>query len=322
MGFSDNGAFSFIASDGDDDQRLDTVVARHVRQCSRTRAAGLIRKGFIQLNRHEVKPSQRVHLGEEICGRVPPPEPVGIIPEPIDLDPLYQDDAVLVLNKPAGLVVHPAPGHETGTLVHGLLYHYPDLFSVGGERRPGIVHRLDKETSGCLVVAFNDQAHAELSRQFKARTTYKEYLALVHGRLSGEVGSIDQPIGRHPVDRKKMAINGRHARTAHTKWQVEGRYPAATLIKLYLKTGRTHQIRVHLSALRHSVVGDSIYGPRRSSRTLEISSGNRVAVSRQMLHARCLGFIHPVTGKKVVFEAPLPADMAQLIEVLNRFRDS
>lgn len=318
MGSSDSGAFCFIVNDCDDDQRLDTVVARHIVQCSRTRAAGLIRGGFIRLNRHEVKPSQRVHSGEEVCGQVPLPEPVEITPEPIEIDTLYRDDAILVLNKPAGLVVHPAPGHETGTLVHGLLYHFSNFFSVGGQLRPGIVHRLDKDTSGCLVVAFNDRAHENLSRQFKARTTYKKYLALVHGRIVAHMGSIDRPIGRHPVDRKKMTVGGRHARTAHTRWQVEDRYSTATLIKLYLKTGRTHQIRVHLSALGHSVVGDSVYGSRRSDRTLEISPGNRVPVPRQMLHARRLGFDHPVTGKKMVFEAPIPADMAQLINELRR----
>jgi len=200
---TDSGAFIFTASESDAGQRLDSVIASHLIQCSRTQAAGLIRGGFIRLGNQVVKPAHRVRSGEEIQGRVPPPESSDIIPEPIELDTLYKDDHFIVLNKPAGRVVHPAPGHETGTLVHGLLYHFPGLFSVGGRIRPGIVHRLDKDTSGCLVVALNDRAHQEISGLFKARDVYKEYLALVHGAVTGNTGMIYRPIGRHPVDRKK-----------------------------------------------------------------------------------------------------------------------
>jgi len=315
---TDSGAFIFTASESDAGQRLDSVIASHLSQCSRTQAAGLIRDGFIRLDSQVVKPAHRVHSGEEIQGRVPPPEFADIIPEPIKLDTLYKDDHFIVLNKPAGRVVHPAPGHQTGTLVHGLLYHFPDLFSVGGRIRPGIVHRLDKDTSGCLVVALNDRAHQEISGLFKTRAVYKEYLALVHGTVTGNTGMIDRPIGRHPVDRKKMTVNGRHARTAQTHWRVVRRFPSATLIRLYLKTGRTHQIRVHLNSLGHPVVGDSVYGPRRTAGILEVSPGNRIRVPRQMLHARYLGFVHPASGKKVIFEAPIPEDMAEIIAALNR----
>lgn len=313
---TDSGAFFFTASESDAGQRLDSVIAGHLSQCSRTQAASLIKDGFIRLDSQVVKPAYRVRLGEEIQGRVPPPESADIIPEPIELDTLYQDDHFIVLNKPAGRVVHPAPGHQTGTLVHGLLYHFPGLFSVGGRIRPGIVHRLDKDTSGCLVVALNDRAHQEISGLFKARAVYKEYLALVHGAVTGNTGMIDRPIGRHPVDRKKMTVNGRRARTAQTNWRVVRRFPSATLIRLYLKTGRTHQIRVHLNSLGHPVVGDSVYGPRRTAGILEVSPGNRIRVPRQMLHARYLGFVHPASGKKIIFEAPIPEDMAEIIAAL------
>ena len=314
---ADPGAFIFTADESDAGKRLDYVIASHLIRCSRTQAANLIRDGFIRLDNLVVKPAHRVRFGDEIQGHVPPPKSTDIIPEPIELDTLYKDKHFIVINKPAGRVVHPAPGHETGTLVHGLLYHFPGLFSVGGRLRPGIVHRLDKDTSGCLVVALNDWAHQEISGLFKARTVYKEYLALVHGTVSGNMGRIDRPIGRHPVDRKKMTVNGRHAHTAQTNWRVVRRFPSATLIRLYLKTGRTHQIRVHLNALGHPVVGDRVYGPRRKVGILEVSPSNRVRVPRQMLHARYLGFVHPASGKKVIFKAPIPKDMAAIIGALN-----
>jgi len=314
---TDPGAFIITADESDAGQRLDYVIASHLIQCSRTQAANLIRNGFIRLDNLVVKPAYRVRSGEKIQGRIPPSEPVDIIPEPIELDILYKDNHFIVINKPAGRVVHPAPGHETGTLVHGLLYHFPDLFCVGGRLRPGIVHRLDKDTSGCLVVALNDWAHQEISGLFKTRTVYKEYLALVHGIVTDNIGRIDRPIGRHPVDRKKMTVNGRHARSAQTNWRIVRRFPSATLIRLYLKTGRTHQIRVHLNALGHPVVGDRVYGPRRKVGPLEVSPGNRVRVPRQMLHARYLGFVHPASGKKVIFEAPIPKDMTEIIDALS-----
>lgn len=317
MDTNDSGFIYFTADDDDDRRRLDAVVARHLTDCSRTKATGLIRAGFIHVNRLKVKPSQRVSPGDEIRGRIPPPEPIEITPEPIDLDVLYQDDALLVINKPAGLVIHPAPGHMTGTLVHGLLYHFPNRFSVGGHLRPGIVHRLDKETSGCLVIAFNDRAHENLSFQFKSRTIYKEYLALVHGHLKAAKGYIDQPIGRHPVKRKQMSVGGQRPRSALTRWRVKANLSLTTLLRIFLKTGRTHQIRVHLSAAGHAIVGDAVYGSRKTSRILEIKPGVKVPVLRQMLHAQRLGFKHPKTGKKVLFSAPLHDDMKELFRVLG-----
>ena len=316
-----SGDIRFTATVADDGLRLDRVIAEHIPQCSRTRAANLIKDGFIRLNGQVVKPAQPVHSGGDIQAYFPPPDPGHIIPEAIPLEIIYRDHAVIVLNKPAGIVVHPAPGHETGTLVHGLLYHFPDIFSVGGRMRPGIVHRLDKDTSGCLVVALNDAAHQEISSQFKARTIYKEYLALVNGQRIEKTGEINQPIGRHPVDRKKMMVNGKRARTARTLWRTVKCYRSTAWVRLYLKTGRTHQIRVHLHSLGHPVIGDLVYGPRRKVKALEVAPGIKVRIPRQMLHARRLGFIHPSTGKKVDFEAPLPADMSEIIKVLNTVKN-
>ncbi len=318
MDTNDSGEFSFTADETDDRRRLDAVVVRYLIACSRTKAAGLIRAGFIVLNRCEAKPSQLVCPGDEIRGRIPPPTPIEITPEPIELNVIYRDEAVLVINKPPGLVIHPAPGHMTGTLVHGLLYHFPNHFSVGGQLRPGIVHRLDKDTSGCLVIAFNDQAHENLSRQFKARAIFKEYLALVHGNPKADRGCIDQPIGRHPVKRKKMSVAGRQARSAHTRWRVVTYFSFATLLRVFLKTGRTHQIRVHLSAAGHAVVGDAVYGHKKTTRFLEIKTGVKWPIKRQMLHARRLGFRHPITGDKLLFSAPLHDDMNQLLRSLQQ----
>jgi len=311
------GDIRFTVTRADDGRRLDMVIASHISQCSRTLAATLIKDGFIRLDNQVVKPAHQVRSGDDIHGRFPPPDPGDIVPEAIPLDILYRDHSIVVVNKPAGLVVHPAAGHKTGTLVHGLLYHFPGVFAVGGQMRPGIVHRLDKDTSGCLVVALNDAAHQEISSQFKARTVYKEYLALVKGHKIEQTGEVNRPIGRHPVDRKKMTVDGRGARPARTLWRVVHRYPSAALVTLNLKTGRTHQIRVHLKSLGHPVVGDPIYGPRRKADTLEVSPGRRIRVPRQMLHARRLGFVHPSTGKKVQFEASIPTDMADIISALD-----
>ncbi len=311
------GDIRFTATKADDGRRLDRVVVDHIPQCSRTLASHLIKGKFIHVAHQAAKPAQRVSTGDVITGHIPPPDPVDLVPEDIPLTVLYQDDCLVVINKPAGLVIHPAPGHWSGTLVNGLLYHFPGIFSVGGQIRPGIVHRLDKNTSGCLVVALNDAAHQHISAQFKARTVYKEYLALVDGQRMAETGEIDRPIGRHPVDRKKMTVNGHRARRARTLWKVVRRYQSTALVRLYLKTGRTHQIRVHLHSLGHPVMGDPVYGPRRKAQILDVSPDIRVRVPRQMLHARCLGLIHPTTGKKVRFEAPLPADMADIIDALD-----
>lgn len=317
-------------------ERLDAFLARRLPEFlnqdnpddadhfSRSYAASLIRKGFVQVDGNLQKPSYRVRPFQQISGFLPPPEPVDIVAEPIPLDIRYQDDHLIVINKPAGLVVHPAPGHTSGTLVNALLFHCPTLSGIGGEQRPGIVHRLDKDTSGLLVVAKNSQAHHELSKQFKARTIKKQYLALVHGLPEKASGKIDLPLGRHPVERKKMSTKSHSSRDALTIWTVKERFPGVTLLQVDLKTGRTHQIRVHCQAMGHPIVGDPVYGPRRAQKGAarhqnELQNVLKTA-RRQLLHAANLSFIHPATGKPVVLNAPLPEDMISILEELRSIR--
>jgi 23S rRNA pseudouridine1911/1915/1917 synthase len=241
------------------------------------------------------------------------------------LDILFEDSDLLVINKAAGLVVHPAAGHATGTLVHGILHHCPDLEGIGIEKRPGIVHRLDKDTSGIMVVAKTSRAHHELSRQFKARSIHKNYLALVAGSPKTDGGCIDLPVGRHPVERKKMSTRSKRGREALTLWRVFEKFTGAALLDIELKTGRTHQIRVHCQAMGFPIIGDSVYGWKGALK--KTAAGNAALqaafknVKRQMLHAYRLGFNHPVNGKALSFEAPLPADMALLLEQLRCFNE-
>ena len=231
----------------------------------------------------------------------------------------------MVLNKQAGLVVHPAPGHNSGTLVNALLHHCPDLAGIGGEIRPGIVHRLDKDTSGTMVVAKTADAHENLAGQFKNRKVQKKYLALVFGELKSDEGSLKLPIGRHPVHRKRMSTNAPGGRFAETSWRVRKRLNGVTLLELTLKTGRTHQIRVHCSAMGHSIVGDKVYRSRKWMQNIDrlfqgkssATAALLKAVSRQMLHAWQLGLSHPETGEVMTFESPLPADMTELIAKLE-----
>jgi 23S rRNA pseudouridine1911/1915/1917 synthase len=222
-----------------------------------------------------------------------------------------------VINKPPGLVVHPAPGHFSGTLVNGLRYHCPDLGTIGAEIRPGIVHRLDKDTSGTLVVAKNAAALENLASQFKNRAVRKDYIALVHGTMAAESGTIRMPIGRHPVDRKKMSTSSRKGREAETDWRVARDLSGFTLLELRLKTGRTHQIRVHCAAIGHSIVGDPVYGRRRSAAAPPAIQALLAQVRRQMLHAWRLEIDHPRSGERMRFEAPLPDDMERLIAALT-----
>jgi len=317
--------FKIYIDAADSDKRLDLVVASRISGCSRTVAADLIRNGDIRVLGSIKKPGYRVRPGDEIYGRIPPPQPVALDPEPMDIDILFEDKDLIVVNKPPGLVVHPGPGHSTGTLVHALLHHCPDLEGIGGELRPGIVHRLDKDTSGAMVVAKNAAAHSGLSNQFKSRKVKKKYLALVHGDMGSESGTIALPVGRHPVDRKRMSTTSRKSRAAETSWRVKERFGDATLIDLTLKTGRTHQIRVHCAAVNHPVVGDTVYGRRRKRKI--IASGNEFAnvlgaVSRQMLHAAILEFVHPVNATLVSIEAPIPTDLQAVINSLRQIRPS
>lgn len=304
-------------------RRLDIVSAAALSDCSRSLAAVLIKKGHIRVRNEIKKPGYRVRSGDPVRICLPPPDPPGFEPQAIAFGILYEDEYLIVVNKPPGLVVHPAPGHFSGTLVNGLLYHCPDLKGIGGRQRPGIVHRLDKDTSGVLVVAKSDPVHHHLSRQFKARQVQKTYLALVHGQVQPDTGSIFLSIGRHPVDRKKMSTVSRKARSAETRWTVKERFDDASLLELNLKTGRTHQIRVHCLAIRHPIVGDPVYSnrsARRKSPPIKPPISSTVRIKRQMLHAWRLRFVHPATRASIRFEAPLPDDMQQLLAALRSRR--
>lgn len=314
----DRSAFFIRAEGPDSGQRLDLLVASHISDCSRSAAANLIRENKIRVNGNIQKPGYRVRIGDEIRGNFLPSEPLASNAEPVDIDILFEDKDIIVLNKPSGMVVHPAPGHETGTLVNGLLYHCPDLEGVGERLRPGIVHRLDKDTSGVLVVAKNAAAHHSLSQQFKSRQIHKEYIALVYGTLATDSGAVTMPIGRHPVDRKKMSTHSRKSRTAETLWRVKERFKLATLVEINLKTGRTHQIRVHFTSINHPIVGDAVYGRKKAWKKAGVENDLLRSVSRQMLHAWRIGFIHPGTASMVFFAAPTASDLAQLLEALRQ----
>src|SRR5882724_1734224 len=284
--------------------RLDQFLAKRLPEFSRSRLQQLIRDGFVLLNNSTSRTRQIVRGGDKIQFTEPPLEKIEALPEPIPLEILFEDNDLIVINKPAGLVVHPGAGHRKHTLVNALLNHCASLSGIGGKERPGIVHRLDKETSGCLVVAKNDIAHRELSKQFAARTVEKSYLALVAGNLRKAAGIIDETIGRHPVRRQRMQVSSLRGRTAKTEYRDIRSSDQATLVECRLHSGRTHQIRVHLHHLGHPVLGDKIYVQRFAKN-----------FPRQMLHAWRLGFRHPRTGEWKTFEAPLPLDFATAIKL-------
>jgi 23S rRNA pseudouridine1911/1915/1917 synthase len=316
----DNGPFSFKVDPGNSGLRLDAFISANTPHCSRSHAARLIRDGHIRVNTLIKKPGYRIRPGDVVAGEMPAPVTVSFEPEPMDLAVLYEDRAIIVINKPAGLVVHPAPGNYTGTLVNGLLHHCPDLAPIAGEIRPGIVHRLDKDTSGAIIVAKNAAALENLAGQFKDRTVTKTYLAIVYGDMKSKTGEIDLPVGRHPTDRKKMSVKSRSPRSALTLWRVKANYGSCCLLEVDLKTGRTHQIRVHCAALQHSVVGDALYGGRTGNQYRRQDSRlDTLArrVERQMLHAWQLTVTHPETGERKIFEAPLPDDMQGFLEGLD-----
>jgi 23S rRNA pseudouridine1911/1915/1917 synthase len=320
------GEFTLIVNDQDMHLRLDSFISARLPEFSRSRVTTLIREGAILVDGLPCKAAHKVKTGQVVSGSIPPPAVSDLVPQSITLDILFEDHALIVVNKSAGMVVHPAAGHATGTLVNALLHHCPDLEGIGGERRPGIVHRLDKDTSGIMVVAKNDTAHQALSHQFKERRIRKMYLALVLGVPRQESGVIDMPVGRHLVDRKKMAVVYSGGREARTLWRVHERFAAATLLAMDLKTGRTHQIRVHCLAIHHPIIGDPIYGPRRLPHT-PLKHHARVhqilsQAKRQMLHASQLSFSHPFSGAALQFQAPLPSDMAHIIRQLREIEAS
>ncbi len=295
----------FVVSEDDAKLRLDQFLARRLPEYSRSRLQQLIRTGFVRLNEQSTRPRQIVRAGDKIDLIEPPLEKIDVRPEPIPLEVLFEDGDLIVINKPAGLTVHPGAGHREHTLVNALLSHCATLSGIGGKERPGIVHRLDKETSGCLVVAKNDTAHRELSKQFAARTVEKIYLALVAGKLRKPTGVIEEKIGRHPIHRQRMSATSPRGRSAKTEYRVIRSSDQASLVECRLHSGRTHQIRVHLHHLGHPVLGDKIYSPRFAKN-----------FPRQMLHAWKLGFHHPRTGEWKHFEAPLPADFATAIQLI------
>ncbi len=298
--------------------RLDVWLARRLPDLSRARLQGLIGEGHVLLDGTPARSSARLRAGQTVDVHVPPPAPADPRPEDIPLSIVHEDSHLLVVDKPAGLVVHPGAGAPAGTLVNALLRHIGDLSGVGGVLRPGIVHRLDRDTSGLLVVAKDDPTHRDLVRQFASRSVRKEYLALVHGTPQQPSGEITAPIGRHPVDRKKMAVDAPRGREARTDWRCEETFDGATLVQVRIHTGRTHQIRVHLASIGHPVVGDATYGGTRtpSSRRGEARSV-LASLSRPALHAAALSFTHPATGEALAFSAPLPPDLAAVLERLR-----
>ena len=295
--------------------RLDRFLASVLGDQSRSQIQRLIREGRIRVGDREAKPNQAIKVGQAISIDIPAPVDPTPLPEPLPLRILYQDRDVIVIDKPAGMVVHPAAGHEGGTLVNALLHHVTDLSGIGGEKRPGIVHRLDRGTSGLMVVAKNDRAHEALARQFRDREVEKEYAALVWGEvMAGH--RIDAPIGRDPANRKRMSAKARRSREAVTRIvRAEHLGRALTLVRVAIYTGRTHQIRVHLSAIGHPIVGDSLYGGVRRR-----VPGDLRAVAhleRPFLHAARLAFAHPEDGRRMQFESPLPDDLQRVLDELR-----
>lgn len=303
-------------------ERLDTYVAANFPAVSRSQLKKLIDTGLITINGNPAKASFKLKGGELIEITLPSPEPTTALPEAIPLQVLYEDEDVIVIDKAAGMVVHPAPGHSGGTLVNALLHHCSDLAGIGGELRPGIVHRIDKDTSGVIVVTKNDQSHQHLAEQFKAHTIQRRYIALVHGSPEGNSGIIDRAIGRHPTQRKKMSGKARNGKRAVTHWKVLKQYNMnrLSLIEFKLETGRTHQIRVHFSEINCPLVADPLYGNR--SRLLAIKDNQlRKLIDRlpgQALHARSLGFIHPTSGKYLEFFSEIPETLQDIISYLDQ----
>ena len=294
--------------DEDDNERLDAYLSAELDEISRTYIQRLIKDKRIGVNGIIKKASYIVKEGDNIIVDLPEPKKLELIPENIPLDIIYEDNDVVVINKPQDMVVHPAPGNYTGTLVNALLYHIDTLSSINGVIRPGIVHRLDKDTSGLLIVAKNDFAHRELSKQLKERNVHREYLALVHGVIKNDLDTIDAPIGRDPKDRKKMTVIYTNSKEAVTNYWVLNRFLKYTLLKLKLETGRTHQIRVHLAHRKHPVVGDPFYS----------NGKNEFNLDKQLLHARKLGFIHPRTNEYMEFECDIPEPFNGIIDNLTK----
>ncbi|WP_407968837.1 RluA family pseudouridine synthase [Bacillus altitudinis] len=287
-------------------ERLDKFLSTTEPEWSRTQVQQWVKDGLIEVNGKQVKANYKVQAGDQIKVEIPDPEALDVEAESMDLDIYYEDEDVLVVNKPRGMVVHPAPGHVTGTLVNGLMAHCNDLSGINGVMRPGIVHRIDKDTSGLLMVAKNDMAHESLVNQLVAKTVTRKYTAVVHGIIQHDTGTIDAPIGRDKKDRQSMTVTKENAKQAVTHFDVMERFKDFTVVECRLETGRTHQIRVHMKYIGYPLAGDPKYGPRKT-----------VDFNGQLLHAGVLGFDHPRTGEYMEFTVPIPADMQGFIDSLR-----
>ena len=291
-------------------ERLDAFLAGRVEDLTRSAAQKLLEKGAVTIAGRPAKKNEKTTPGMTVEIELPDPEPIDVLPQNIPLDVVYEDADVIVINKPVGLVVHPAPGHPDGTLVNALLYHCGDSLSgINGQLRPGIVHRIDRDTSGLIIAAKNDKAHLALAEQLQDHSLARVYEAVVHGNFREDEGTVDAPIGRHPIDRKKMAIDRKDGRRAVTHWTVLGRYNGFTHIQCRLETGRTHQIRVHMASIGHPLVGDPVYGGNRKSLP---------GLAGQCLHARKLRFVHPSTRELVEVECPLPDWFERVLRQINK----
>lgn len=290
-------------------ERVDVLLSRSIENLTRSAAARLLEEGAVFLDGKPVKKNYKTAVGDIFEVTLPEPEPVEAVPQDIPLDVVYEDEDVIVVNKPVGMVVHPAAGHPDGTLVNALLYHCGNSLSgINGSLRPGIVHRIDRDTSGLIIAAKNDLAHQSLAEQLQDHSLYREYEAVCVGNLKEESGTVNAPIGRHPVDRKKMAIDRKNGREAITHWTVLTRYPGYTHIQCRLETGRTHQIRVHMASIGHPLLGDVVYGSKKPYPGL----------AGQCLHARRLSFVHPRSGERVTVECSLPDWFTQVLTKLSK----
>jgi 23S rRNA pseudouridine1911/1915/1917 synthase len=313
-------SFSLRVTAKDQGRRIDQFLSRTNLNLSRSQAKNLIEKHLILLNQNLAKPSAHIRSGDIISGSLPKPKPLSLEPEPIPVTILYEDPSIIVIDKPSGMVVHPAYGNPSGTLVNALLYHCKDLTGINGVLRPGIVHRLDKDTSGVMVVAKDGEALHQLTKQFKNRTVKKTYWAIVYGKFGQHEGLIDSAIGRHPSERKRMSTRTKKGRVAMTRWKKVEEFDSATLLEIFPQTGRTHQIRVHLSSIGHPILGDPLYGRKgRPGAIHDLVLKECVKrLNRQALHAHRLELNHPRTGERVQFVAPIPEDMSNVLSYLRR----
>jgi 23S rRNA pseudouridine1911/1915/1917 synthase len=298
--------YEFLIDETHFNNRLDVFLTDELPDFSRSYIKKLIDSSLVTVNGAFAKPNYKLKLGDSVAVEVPAPIPLDVQAEPIPIQAVFEDESILVIDKPAGMVVHPAPGNYTGTLVNAILNHCSDLSGIGGVERPGIVHRLDKDTSGLIVVAKNDKALQSLTKQFKDRVVRKQYLALARGVLKKRSGTINAPIGRHKINRKKMAVNIESGREAITNYEIMEQFKLFAFLRLFPKTGRTHQIRVHLSHIGNPILSDKLYSGTSSNPLLKV-------LTRQALHAHKLEFQHPCSGRTVEFESPLPKDIANLM---------